>query len=65
VLQNPPTVTVDGQNATVAFSGLTPGGIGLYQINFTIPAGSRVGEVNVVVTQNNVSSNITRLNVSQ
>jgi uncharacterized protein (TIGR03437 family) len=65
VLQNPPTVTVDGQNATVAFSGLTPGGIGLYQINFTIPAGSRVGEVNVVVTQNNVPSNITRLNVSQ
>jgi uncharacterized protein (TIGR03437 family) len=64
-LQNAPTVTVDGQNATVAFSGLTPGGIGLYQINFTVPAGSRVGEVNVVVTQNNVSSNITRLNVSQ
>ncbi|HXP85912.1 MAG TPA: hypothetical protein VN841_14405 [Bryobacteraceae bacterium] len=31
------TVTVGGVTATTAYIGLTPGGIGLYQANFTIP----------------------------
>jgi uncharacterized protein (TIGR03437 family) len=30
--------------ATVAFSGLTPGLIGLYQINFTVPSGVSAGD---------------------
>lgn len=32
-----PDVFVGGQKAQVLFSGLTPGFIGLYQINLTIP----------------------------
>jgi len=47
----PPTVTVDGQPASFVFAGLTPGGVGLYQINLTIPTGARTGDLDVVVKQ--------------
>jgi uncharacterized protein (TIGR03437 family) len=33
------TVTIGGVQAPVAFAGLTPGSVGLYQINVTIPSG--------------------------
>jgi uncharacterized protein (TIGR03437 family) len=32
-----PTVTVGGINATIAYMGLTPQGVGLYQVNFYVP----------------------------
>jgi uncharacterized protein (TIGR03437 family) len=35
----PPTVMVAGMQATVEFSGLAPGFVGLYQINVKLPAG--------------------------
>jgi minor extracellular serine protease Vpr len=38
-----PTVTIGGQPARVAFSGLTPGLPGLYQINVTVPDGIGTG----------------------
>jgi minor extracellular serine protease Vpr len=37
------TVTIGGQNATVLFSGLVPGTVGLYQINVRVPDGSSTG----------------------
>jgi uncharacterized protein (TIGR03437 family) len=46
-----PTVTIGGANATVVYSGLAPGEVGLYQINVQIPAGVQTGNaVPVVVT---------------
>ncbi len=36
-------VTVAGTNAEVTFSGLAPGYPGLYQVNFTVPAGTPAG----------------------
>ncbi|HME06320.1 MAG TPA: hypothetical protein VKG25_04685, partial [Bryobacteraceae bacterium] len=60
-----PTVLVDSQNAGVQFAGLTPGAVGLYQINFTVPLNSASGMLNLVVMQNGVSSNTTKLPVSQ
>jgi adhesin/invasin len=46
----PVTVTVGGRSAEVAFSGLAPGFVGLYQVNAVIPAGLTPGdEVPVVI----------------
>jgi uncharacterized protein (TIGR03437 family) len=38
-----PTVAIGGVSATVQFSGLTPGDVGLYQVNAQVPAGSPKG----------------------
>jgi uncharacterized protein (TIGR03437 family) len=38
-----PTVTIGGQSASVVFSGLAPGLVGLYQINVVVPSGIGTG----------------------
>ncbi|MEO8099253.1 MAG: putative Ig domain-containing protein [Acidobacteriota bacterium] len=58
----PPVLTVDGKPANIAFAGMTPFGVGLFQINFTVPATARTGvPVNVVVTQGDAVANTTTL----
>jgi uncharacterized protein (TIGR03437 family) len=53
-----PTVTVGGMPATVLFSGLTPGAVGLYQVNVVVPAGSAKGvAVPVVIGMEGSTSN--------
>lgn len=52
-----PTVEVDGQGATVLFSGLTPGSVGLYQINITLPTDLPSGNLPLVVISNGIRSN--------
>jgi uncharacterized protein (TIGR03437 family) len=56
-----PTVTIDGQMAAVPFAGLTPGGIGLYQINFLVPPTARPGALAVVVAQGEAVANAATL----
>ncbi len=58
-----PTVTVDGQNATVQFAGLSPGFVGLYQVNFQVPSNAKSGDLSLMLTQGGVSSNATKLPV--
>jgi uncharacterized protein (TIGR03437 family) len=37
-VQGPVTATIGGQNASVLFAGLTPGSVGLYQVNIQVPS---------------------------
>jgi uncharacterized protein (TIGR03437 family) len=37
--KDPVTVTIGGQNAPVSYAGLTPGSVGLYQVNAVVPSG--------------------------
>ena len=59
------SVSIDGQPAQIAFSGMTPGGVGLAQINFYVPANARLNApLDVVVTQDGVPANTTKLTVA-
>jgi uncharacterized protein (TIGR03437 family) len=60
-----PTLTLDGQTATIIYAGLTPGFAGLYQINFQVPASAQTGNLTLLVTQNGMASNATKLPVSR
>jgi uncharacterized protein (TIGR03437 family) len=59
----PVTVTIGGEPAEVLFAGLTPGAIGLYQINLVVPAAAPPGELRLVVRQNGIEANVGRLPV--
>jgi uncharacterized protein (TIGR03437 family) len=58
------SVLVDGQSAQILFAGLTPQAVGLYQINFTVPAGVHAGDVSLEVSQGSTSANKTLLQVA-
>jgi uncharacterized protein (TIGR03437 family) len=53
-----PIVTIGGVPATVSFSGLTPGAVGLFQVNVQVPDGVASGNgVPVSITVYGVTSN--------
>jgi uncharacterized protein (TIGR03437 family) len=52
-----PTVMIGGTNATVSFSGLAPGFVGLYQVNAKVPSGLSAGNQTVGVEIVGTSSN--------
>ncbi len=56
-----PTLTMNGAAYPIAFAGLTPGLVGLYQMNFQVPAGLPAGNLALVVTQSGQVSNQTVL----
>jgi uncharacterized protein (TIGR03437 family) len=60
-----PTLTLNGNPVPVEFAGLTPQFVGLYQINFQIPANTPDGDLNLVVYQAGVASNTAILPVKQ
>ncbi len=51
-----PTVTIGGRPATVQFSGLAPGFVGLYQVNVDVPQDAPSGAQPVVITIRGVES---------
>jgi uncharacterized protein (TIGR03437 family) len=54
----PVTVTIGGQSAPVLFAGLSPGFVGLYQVNVQFPTGVKSGNaVPVIVSTANLNSN--------
>jgi len=53
-----PTVTIGGAQATVQFSGLAPGLVGVYQVNAAIPHGLASGDaVSVTISIGGITSN--------
>ena len=65
VVVTQPVVTIGGEKAQVQFAGLTPGSVGLYQINFRVPPDARSGPQPLVVSQNGITSNTTTLMVGK
>ena len=58
-------VTVDGAPSSVPFAGLTPGAVGLYQIDFTVPTDAKNGNLSVVVSQAGVVANASTIAVAK
>ncbi len=58
-----PTMTLNGVNVPVSFAGLTPTLVGLYQVNFQVPANAPNGDLQLVLTQTGGASNTTVLPV--
>jgi uncharacterized protein (TIGR03437 family) len=56
VMTEPVTATVDGMPAKVIFAGLSPGSVGLYQVNVQLPFAVITGPVTVRVTAGDASS---------
>jgi uncharacterized protein (TIGR03437 family) len=56
-----PMLTINGAQIPDTFAGLTPGLVGLYQMNFQVPSGLRAGHITIAVSQNGQSSNQTVL----
>lgn len=56
-----PLVTLGGEMVNVGYAGLTPTGVGLYQINFTVPNDAPAGLLDLVITQGTVAANTTKL----
>jgi uncharacterized protein (TIGR03437 family) len=61
VPKDTPTLTINGTQTPLLFAGLTPGLVGLYQMNFQVPPGLPAGNITLVVTQNGQASNQTTL----
>jgi uncharacterized protein (TIGR03437 family) len=55
--QSAPAMTIDGNTVVPGFVGLTPGLVGLYQINFQLPASTPNGFSEIVLTQSGTPSN--------
>ncbi|MBI2818952.1 MAG: hypothetical protein HYX73_03150, partial [Acidobacteria bacterium] len=54
----PVTATIGGVEVPVSYAGLTPGYVGLYQVNVTLSGGVPTGDnLPVVIRQNGIESN--------
>jgi uncharacterized protein (TIGR03437 family) len=59
-----PTIRIGGREAVVRFAGLTPGFVGLYQVNFVVPAETPAGRAEFVVESGGVSSPVLTLPIA-
>ena len=60
----PPVLTLNGNSIDILFAGLTPGLVGLYQVNFQVPPNLATGNYNLQLTQSGTTSNTTLLPVA-
>jgi len=54
-----PTVTLGGVQLPLLYYGLTPGEVGVYQINVTVPGSVPVGWLPLVISQGGSSTTLT------
>jgi uncharacterized protein (TIGR03437 family) len=54
-LVNPVAISFGTTQAAISYQGLTPGSVGLYQFNFTVPSGLANGDYQINATQNGVA----------
>jgi uncharacterized protein (TIGR03437 family) len=59
-----PVVQVGNQTAKILYAGLTPGAIGLYQIDFEVPSGATAGNASLTVSQGTINANPATLPVA-
>ncbi len=64
-VSSPVTVTIDGETVQTPFVGLTPGGVGLYQINLVVPADAKTGKLPVTITEAGIAANPSTLLVQR
>jgi len=60
-----PQITIDNQPATVLFAGLSPGFVGLYQLNFVVPLTVSPGNLQVRIIQDGIAANTAVIPVGQ
>jgi len=60
-----PTVMIGGVSVNPSFSGLAPGYVGLYQVNFIMPSGVAAGNTTVRINSGGLSSNTATMAVRQ
>ena len=58
-----PVLNFGGSAVTIDFAGLSPGSVGLYQINFAVPPETPDGKAELFIEQGNSRSNRAYLNV--
>jgi uncharacterized protein (TIGR03437 family) len=58
VISPPPSFSINGHNAIVQFAGLSPGYVGLYQLNVVVPDGLGTGDLPAVLSVNAQLSSI-------
>ena len=61
---NPPVLTLNDNPISILFAGLTPGLVGLYQVNFQVPTTLAAGNYDLQLTQDGTQSNMTVLPVA-
>ncbi len=52
-----PALTLNGETTTVSFSGLIPGLVGVYQVNFAVPSDAPNGDLTLTLVENAFTSN--------
>ena len=60
-----PSVTLNGEPVNVVFAGLTPGLVGLYQVNFQVPADAQGADLVLQITQQGATANVGTIAVAK
>ena len=60
-----PAMTIDGGTAAITFARLQPGLVGIYQINFVVPADAKDGDLVLIVSQDGQAGNMAVLPVKK